>query len=89
MRGRVNDTGPCHETSEPLTVFFNTYEDAPLWSAQLPTYKDVNDVPFAVVFRTGCYPNLAQQYNMSDNGVVQYQPAVRRCSLKPVFASTA
>jgi hypothetical protein len=63
-------------TETETTLFYVTREDAPLWLDQLPQFTDANDppVPYAVTFRTSCFPNLASQYSMTDNGVISYQP---------------
>ena len=59
VRGRVNDTacndttcndtGPFLEASEPLTIFFKTYEDANVWTATLPTFEDKDGESYNVV----------------------------------------
>ena len=63
-------------TESDTTLFYVTREDAPLWLDQLPEFYDVADppAPYAVTYRTGCFPNLASQYSMTDNGVISYQP---------------
>jgi hypothetical protein len=44
-----NDTGPFLEASEPLTIFFKTYEDANVWTATLPTFEDKDGESYNVV----------------------------------------
>ena len=63
-------------TESDTTLFYITREDAPLWLDQLPDFFDTEDppAPYAVTYRTSCFPNLATQYSMTDNGVISYQP---------------
>lgn len=64
------------EAPDGSVLYYKTHEDAPLWPDQLPEFFDAEDPPrpFQVIYRTSCYPNLASQYQMFDNGVIQYQP---------------
>jgi hypothetical protein len=70
------DAVSFRRTQVGSTLFYVTHEDAPLWPDQLPSFVDDQNPPkaFSVIFRTGCFPNLASQYRMSDTGVIEYQP---------------
>ena len=62
------------ESDDGSQLFYVTHEDAILWVDQLPQFFDADGAPFAAAYRTGCFPNLAAQYDMSDTGVISYQP---------------
>ena len=62
------------ESDDGSQLFYVTHEGAILWVDQLPAIFRADGAQFAAARRTGCFPNLAAQYDMSDTGVISYQP---------------
>jgi len=71
------DTLPVISNSSGSTVFFYTYEDAPLWQRELPLYTSATGVPFSATIFEVCGPKKASQFQLnmtSGYGLVTYEP---------------